>query len=85
MREPNAFIEFRDLAQSLEKRGVSSAMVIDAMFRLWVRASVRYGGRDGVVITLREIAEEVEAYRGDVSEAFRDDTSEDLEMPPTAH
>jgi hypothetical protein len=75
----------RQLAQSLEMRGAAAPQVIDALFRLWMRASVHYAGRDGVVITLREIAEGVEAYRGDVSEAFRDDDDEDLRTPQTAH
>jgi hypothetical protein len=67
---PDAFKELRQLAQSLEARGVAAPQVIDALFRLWMRASVHYGGCYGVAISLREIAEEVEG----------------LETPrPTAH
>lgn len=85
MHEPDPFNELRGLAQNLEKRGVAPVQVLDAMFRLWVRASVHYAGRDGVVISLREIAEEIEAFPGDASEAFRGSDSDDLETPPTAH
>jgi hypothetical protein len=71
MREPlDAYAELHALARDLERRGVAAPKVIDALFRLWMRASVRYAGCDGVAITLREIAEEVEG----------------LETPrPTAH
>jgi hypothetical protein len=71
---PDAFAELHALAQSLEKRGAAAPMVIDALFRLWMGASVQYAGRDGVAISLREIAEEVEGL------------GNGLETPqPTAH
>lgn len=68
---PDAITELHELAQSLERRGVAAPQVLDAMFRIWVTASVRYAGRDGVAISLREIAEEVEGLGEDLETPTR--------------